>query len=44
MSDQRASSAYRLQAAQALLRRLWLATRPHNPLPLDQLTVWEPRA
>ncbi|WP_374660859.1 xanthine dehydrogenase small subunit [Inhella sp.] len=44
LSDQRASSHYRLQAAQALLHRLWLATRAQDPLPLAQLSVWEPRA
>jgi xanthine dehydrogenase small subunit len=43
LSDQRASRDYRLRAAQALLQRLWLATRPVDPLPLDQLSVWEAR-
>jgi len=32
LSDMRASSAYRLQVAQNLLQRLWLETRPGNPL------------
>ena len=32
MTDMRASSAYRLQVAQNLLQRLWLETRPGNPL------------
>ena len=33
LSDMRASAAYRLQIAQNLLQRLWLETRPENPLP-----------
>jgi xanthine dehydrogenase small subunit len=33
LSDMRASSAYRMQAAQNLLRRFWLETRSDNPLP-----------
>ncbi len=33
LSDMRASSSYRLQAAQNLLRRFWLETRLENPLP-----------
>lgn len=32
LSDMRASSAYRMQAAQNLLRRFWLETRLENPL------------
>lgn len=36
LSDMRASSAYRLQAAQNLLRRFWHETRPDAPLPLQQ--------
>lgn len=33
LSDLRASAAYRLRGAQALLERLWLETRPVDPLP-----------
>ncbi|MFC5512359.1 xanthine dehydrogenase small subunit [Massilia jejuensis] len=33
LSDMRASSGYRMKAAQNLLRRFWLETRPSNPLP-----------
>ncbi|MCC2954162.1 xanthine dehydrogenase small subunit [Massilia sp. IC2-477] len=33
LSDMRASSSYRMQAAQNLLRRFWLETRVDNPLP-----------
>jgi xanthine dehydrogenase small subunit len=33
LSDMRASSAYRMQAAQNLLRRFWLETRADDPLP-----------
>lgn len=33
LADMRASSGYRMQAAQNLLRRFWLETRPDNPLP-----------
>ena len=32
LSDARASSSYRLRAAQNLLRRFWLETRPVDPL------------
>jgi xanthine dehydrogenase small subunit len=35
LSDMRASSAYRLQTAQNLLRRFWLETRPDAPLPAN---------
>jgi xanthine dehydrogenase small subunit len=40
LSDMRASAAYRLQAAQNLLRRLWLETRPAAPLDPAQTSVW----
>jgi len=40
LSDMRASAEYRLRVAGNLLRRLWLQTRPHDPLPEDQVTVW----
>jgi xanthine dehydrogenase small subunit len=33
LSDMRASSGYRLKAAQNLLRRFWLETRAEAPLP-----------
>jgi xanthine dehydrogenase small subunit len=33
LSDMRASSAYRMQTAQNLLRRCWLETRADDPLP-----------
>jgi xanthine dehydrogenase small subunit len=40
LTDLRASAGYRLQAAQALLRRLWLQTRPLDPLPASAVSVW----
>jgi len=40
LSDMRASSAYRMQAAQNLLRRFWLETRVENPLPLDAVNAF----
>jgi xanthine dehydrogenase small subunit len=40
LSDMRASSAYRLQVAQNLLRRFWLQTRPHLALTEVELNVW----
>jgi xanthine dehydrogenase small subunit len=43
LSDMRASSAYRLQVAQNLLQKLWLATRASAPLAAEQLSVWEAR-
>ena len=33
LSDMRASAEYRLMVAQNLLQRLWLETRPTDPLP-----------
>lgn len=36
LSDMRASSAYRLQSAQNLLRRFWFETRPHAPMAIHQ--------
>jgi xanthine dehydrogenase small subunit len=42
LSDMRASSAYRMQGAQNLLRRFWFETRLHDPLPpaaLDAFAV-----
>ncbi len=41
MSDARASSAYRMQVAQNLLRRLWLETRSDAPLAASDLSVWQ---
>jgi len=40
LSDMRASSSYRMQAAQNLLRRFWLETRVENPLPLDAVNAF----
>ncbi len=40
LSDMRASAGYRLQVAGNLLRRLWLETRPQDPLPAQALSVW----
>jgi xanthine dehydrogenase small subunit len=43
LSDLRASAAYRLKVSANLLRRLWLETRPDDPLPAEDTTVWTPR-
>ncbi len=43
LSDLRASAAYRLKVSANLLRRLWLETRPEDPLPAEETTVWTPR-
>jgi xanthine dehydrogenase small subunit len=40
LSDMRGSDAYRLATAQALLERLWLATRPAQPVAEEHLSVW----
>jgi xanthine dehydrogenase small subunit len=40
LSDMRASSGYRLQVAQNLIERLWLQTRPGNPLGADSTSVF----
>ena len=40
MSDLRGSAGYRVRSAQALLRRFWLETRPHAPLPASATQVW----
>jgi xanthine dehydrogenase small subunit len=40
LSDMRASSAYRTQAARNLLRRFWLETRADNPLPATALNAF----
>jgi len=40
LSDMRASSNYRMQAAQNLLRRFWLETRVDNPLPASAVSAF----
>ncbi|WP_036173112.1 xanthine dehydrogenase small subunit [Massilia sp. 9096] len=40
LSDMRASSSYRMQAAQNLLRRFWFETRSENPLPAEALNAF----
>lgn len=40
LSDMRASSSYRMQAAQNLLRRFWLETRTSNPLPAASVNAF----
>jgi len=40
LSDMRASSGYRMQAAQNLLRRFWYETRVDDPLPLDAVNAF----
>ena len=40
LTDMRASSAYRLQVAQNLLQRLWLETRPGDPLDTGATSVF----
>jgi xanthine dehydrogenase small subunit len=40
LTDMRASSAYRMQVAQNLLRRFWLETRPDAPLPESAVSVF----
>lgn len=40
LTDLRASADYRRQAAAALLERLWLSTRPSQPLALHELRVF----
>jgi xanthine dehydrogenase small subunit len=41
LTDLRASAGYRRDAARGLLHRLWLQTRPDNPLPIEATTVWD---
>lgn len=43
LTDLRASAAYRLRVAQNLLRRFWLETRAHDPLPPEATRVWPRR-
>jgi len=40
LTDLRASAAYRTHVAQQLLKRFWLETRRHAPLPAAELDVW----
>jgi xanthine dehydrogenase small subunit len=40
LSDLRASAGYRRRVARQLLRRFWLETRPHAPLPATDVDVW----
>ena len=40
LSDMRASSGYRMQAAQNLLRRFWFETRPNDPLPASSVNAF----
>lgn len=40
LSDMRASSAYRMKAAQNLLRRFWFETRSDAPLPNDAVNAF----
>ena len=40
LGDMRASSVYRMQVAQNLLRRFWLETRPVDALPTSAVSVW----
>ena len=40
LSDMRASSEYRMKAAQNLLRRFWLETRTDAPLALQSISVF----
>jgi xanthine dehydrogenase small subunit len=40
LTDMRASSGYRMKAAQNLLRRFWLETRPDAPLPAQAVNVF----
>jgi xanthine dehydrogenase small subunit len=41
ITDMRASSAYRIQAAKNLLRRFWLETRPDSPMPSRTVNAFE---
>ncbi|GAB3437149.1 xanthine dehydrogenase small subunit [Massilia solisilvae] len=40
LTDMRASSAYRMQAARNLLRRFWIETRPADPLPREAVNAF----
>jgi xanthine dehydrogenase small subunit len=41
LTDMRASAAYRMSAAQNLIERFWLETRPADPLPREAVRIWE---
>ncbi len=43
LSDMRASSSYRMRTAQNLLRRFWLETRLHDPLPAPAVNAFAAR-
>jgi xanthine dehydrogenase small subunit len=43
LTDMRASSAYRMQAAQNLLRRFWFETRLDDPLPVEAVNAFAVR-
>ena len=40
LTDLRASAEHRMRVAANLLRRFWLETRPHDPLPAEALSVF----
>jgi xanthine dehydrogenase small subunit len=44
LSDMRASGAYRMKAAQNLLRRFWFETRSEQPLAVGAVNVFARRA
>ena len=44
LSDMRASSTYRMKAAQNLLRRFWFETRQDAPLPASAVSAFAMRA
>jgi xanthine dehydrogenase small subunit len=44
LTDMRASSAYRMQAAKNLLRRFWLETRLDDPLPREAVNAFAVQA
>ncbi len=44
LSDMRASSAYRMQAAQNLLKRFWFETRSEAPLTAVEVNAFARRA
>lgn len=44
LSDMRATSTYRMQTAQNLLRRFWFETRVHQPLAADAVNAFACRA
>ena len=44
LTDMRASAGYRQQVARGLLKRLWLQTRTHSPLPAQDVRAFEATA